>query len=369
MSKQIPPKKTQSAKVPQSLKPRPGMVKIDRKKIEVLRGTLEIRSDKGLAEGTLMSRQTLNRYLNEGEMPSEYLDSLAVRLRTSPQSLMPASSFVQVEELPQLIVPPRTWEVLELSPPTAAANGLTYNIAKLRSTLIREQFARGKIYYLAGVERRNQSKLRECLSRHAIVCECCKNSERVARNRTVIPLGNDTAWWVLDYWIDGSPLDSLIYPWQESPQSLIKHLGTEILLGLDELHSHGIVMRELTPDKVIVSEDHQKCILTDFEMAILTEGTVSVYGRWQDGNSYLAPENVKDSNYNRTPPIVKSRDIYSWAAIMIALLTGDPLADIKRLNECLPQAEIAEFLIRCRHPRADLRPKVVAEVLEDWNKW
>jgi serine/threonine protein kinase len=259
--------------------------------------------------------------------------------------------------------------VRELSPPTAAAHGLTYRIAKLQSTLIDRQFARGKFYDLAGVDQKNQPKLRACLSRHAVVCESCIDSQRIARNRTVVPLGNDTAWWVLDYWIGGSPLDSLVYPWKELSHSLIKHLGTEILLGLDELHSHGIVMRELTPDKVIVSEDQQKCTLTDFEMAILTQGTVSVSGRWKNLRPYLAPENSDDSDYHRKPQIVYSRDIYSWAAIMIELLTGDPLADIKRLSECLPQAELAKYLRGCRHPRADLRPKAVAEVLEVWSKW
>lgn len=369
MSKQIPPKKTQSAKLPQSLKPRPDLVKIDRKKIEIQSGTLKIKSDSKLAEGTLMSRQTLNRYLNQGEMPSEYLDSLARRLKTTSESLMRTSNFAQAEELSQETVPPRNWDVLELSPATSAANGLTYHIAKLQSTLVDGQFARGKFYDLAGVDQKNQAKIRACLSRHAVVCESCIDAQRIARNRTVIPLGNDTAWWVLDYWIDGFPLDALIYPRQELSHSLIKHLGTEILLSLQELHSRGIVMRELTPDKVIVSEGHQKCTLTDFEMAILTQGTVSVSGRWKDRIPYWAPENKEDSFYHRKPQIVERRDIYSWAAIMIELITGDPLADSKRLGQSLPQAELAKFLIDCRHPQADRRPKSVGEVLEVWNKW
>ncbi len=159
------------------------------------------------------------------------------------------------------------------------------------------------------------------------------DAQRIARNRTVIPLGNDSAWWVLDYWMEGVPLESLLYPPQNLSHSIVKQMGTEILLGLDELHSHDIVMRELTPDRVLVSKDYQKCTLTDFEMAILTQGTTSVSGRWKDGSPYLAPENSDDSDYARKPEIVRRRDMYSWAAIMAELLTGNPRADMQMLSE------------------------------------
>lgn len=339
-------------------------------KIEVFSNALRIANVGALAKGTGIPRSTLNRYLHDEEMPIDRLKSLANRLGTTPESLMPISSFAQNAEPPFKVVAPSNFDILEfVSPISSAANGLSFCVAKLKSQLNAKHFSRGKFYWLAGVDQRNQPKLRECLNRHGSVCESCKDALRVARHRIAIPLEHDTAWWVLDHWIDGSPLDSLIYPRQELSHSLIKRLGTEILLGLDELHSYGIVMRELTPDKVIVSEDQERCTLTDFEMAILTEGTVSVSGRWKNRSPYLAPENVDDSDYYRKPEIVKSRDIYSWAAIMIELITGDPLADSKRLGQSLPQAALAKFLIDCRHPRADRRPKSVAEVLEVWNKW
>ena len=372
MSKQIPRKGKESepAKKPVSLVPRPGRVLFDRRKIEAMRQLRGISSDEELAEGTTMSRQTLNRKLKMRDMRLEDLQSIANRLQTTPESLMMVSSFTQAEELPFEMKPPANWSILEvIFPPSNAGNGLCYCIAKLKSRLIEEQYARGKFYWLSGVDRRDMARLRECLSRHARVCERCINATRIARNRTVIPLGDDTAWWVLDHWIDAFPLESLLFPRQELAKSEIKHLGTEILLGLDELHSHGIVMRELTPDKVLVTKDRRSCTLTDFEMAILTQGAVSVSGRWKNRSPYLAPENVDDSDYNRKPEIVKSRDIYSWAAIMIECLTGDPAADLQQLTNSLSNAELAQFLIRCRHPRPDLRPKSVAEVQEVWSQW
>jgi serine/threonine protein kinase len=147
----------------------------------------------------------------------------------------------------------------------------------------------------------------------------------------------------------------------------VKTIGTEILIGLQELHQSKMFFRELAPDRVYLSDDFRKCTLTDFELAKVLQKVPTVSGPWRTSNPYRAPENVESrtiapTNYART-------DIYSWAAIVIELFTGDPNAESEALAKKLHDPQLVTYLMACRSPIFSERPKSVVDVLDVWNKW
>ena len=107
--------------------------------------------------------------------------------------------------------------------------------------------------------------------------------------------------------------------------------------------------------------------LTDFELAKILQDVPTVAGEWLTRNPYRAPELLEGktiawSNYART-------DVYSWAAIVSELFTGNPDANLDALMDKLQERELAEFLFKCRSPLSADRPDSVSKVLDVWNKW
>ena len=103
----------------------------------------------------------------------------------------------------------------------------------------------------------------------------------------------------------------------------------------------------------------------------LPEGSVSVSGRWKKnaGNPFRAPEHIPYSEEARTAEAGIKGDVFSWAAVMIDLLTGNPSANEATLLAALGDAPLSRFLFRCRSKKASVRPNNVSEVLETWQPW
>lgn len=335
----------------------------------------KLMNEKGLSQeqvGKAMnaSRSVVYRVLTEWRIRKYLLERLANAVNTSPENLLRSSSYKERPQ-PKFETPiPNDWKLVEVVKfKTTAANGVLYCIVKLQHTIIEEKFSRGKFYEFGELPDGGLDALRERLKRHATLCQRMSNAEgtRIARNCGITRLMDDTAWWILDDWIEGSTLKSVTA--QESPLTwqAIKHIGTEILLGLDELHSNKIVFRELAPERIYLSNDRLRCTLTDFELAKILQDVPTVAGEWLTRNPYRAPELLEGktiawSNYART-------DVYSWAAIVSELFTGNPDANLDALMDKLPERELAEFLFKCRSPLSTERPDSVSKVLDVWNKW
>jgi serine/threonine protein kinase len=370
MSKKLP-KDMPQGKEPRILKP--GEVFIDANAIRERMGVMGFTSQLQLAEECHMTRPTISRALNSDIIHEAKLIAIAKALGTSPSTLQPMTAYSRAQLVANEIVPPYDWEVASMvTGHVTAANGISYCTAKLRSLALPEVQARGKLYSLLQVYRLDRDSLRERLTRHARVCERLRGSRFLAQHRTIFTFKEDTAWWVLDDWIEGQTLQERLDADKSFSLQSVGEIGLQILFGLQELHAQNIAARELAPERIYTSDDFTRITLTDFEMAkFLPEGSVSVSGRWKekDKNPYRAPEHIPDSDEARTATPGIKGDLFSWAAVIIELLTGNPAAEEGVFQDVLGDKELSGFLTRCRSNRASVRPNNVSEVLEAWQPW
>ncbi|MDR1747184.1 MAG: protein kinase [Tannerella sp.] len=99
---------------------------------------------------------------------------------------------------------------------------------------------------------------------------------------------------------------------------------SEILYGLDALHSNGKVHRDLKPQNVLFKADGTAA-LTDFGLAgdrnkHLTENRLTVRGEIIGTYGYMPPEQV---SANRKATVLPTTDIYSFGVIMYQVITGN----------------------------------------------
>lgn len=254
---------------------------------------------------------------------------------------------------------PAGWRIEQiLGPWVACDNGLQFRLAKLCHTENSNDLARGKYYDLMHIEPQRRSALREHLRRHADVCaRIDPKAGGIAINRHFVKLGSGAAYWVIDHWVRGDTLEECKVRTEVMPLKAVKGIGARILEGLATLHSARVVMRELTPSRVYV--DGESVTITDYELAKLSDGKISVSANWETPNPYRAPE-VSDHN-----PRIQS-DIFSWARIMCYLLSGSPLTRPEAI--AVPELNIGsrKLLTSCLHPSFGKRPASASETLALW---
>ena len=92
---------------------------------------------------------------------------------------------------------------------------------------------------------------------------------------------------------------------------------SEILLGLEYLHSHNIVYRDLKPENVLLDLDgHIK--LTDFGLSKENFEPGHRANSFCGSPEYMSPEMLRGSGHN------KAVDFYGLGAILYEMLTGRP---------------------------------------------
>jgi serine/threonine protein kinase len=146
-----------------------------------------------------------------------------------------------------------------------------------------------------------------------------------------------------------------------------------VALGMDWLHSHDIVLRDLKAANVLITEDrHGKyhCFICDYETSIGVVGT----GFWR------APEILqawKERNLHGRPELFsRAIDVYSYSMTCYEILTGNiPFQDLS-FTDCDPvinglRPELPEYvddwarelLSKCWHSDPAARPSF-GEILE-----
>ncbi len=262
-------------------------------------------------------------------------------------------------------VPPNGWIIESIeSPPLLAANGVSYQVAKLSSKYLQQpaRYARGKFYDTLDAPPVSRRDYQERITRHAAVCSLLPKGTKVPNHIDIRPMADESAWWVLDEWIPSMPLASLIESGMKFPDASIKSIGIQLLETLAVLHSHRCMVRELTPDRILIEDGSTNCYITDFEMAQLLISDISVSGKWKWTTPYRAPEVSENDTHWQS-------DIYSWAMIMIELLSGKPNRDEEWVSANSPSKDIAKLLTCCLDQQYDHRHETIEKAMETLSRW
>eukprot|EP00759_Apiculatamorpha_spiralis_P023354 PhF_6_TR27154/c0_g1_i1/m.39682 len=118
---------------------------------------------------------------------------------------------------------------------------------------------------------------------------------------------------IITEYVSGGPLSGALESFSKIPIPSLKRYLTDVLRGLDYLHSNGIIHRDVKPANALLMIDGQ-CKLTDF-------GAAAMLSKAQTGSEitgtplYMAPEACLGH-------AVKASDIWSIGVMTVELLTG-----------------------------------------------
>jgi len=127
----------------------------------------------------------------------------------------------------------------------------------------------------------------------------------------------DKVVFVMDY-VNGGELFFHLQKDRKFPEDRVRFYIAEIVLGLEYLHSNGVLYRDLKPENLLLTDEGHIC-MTDF--GISKEGLESDDARtatFCGTPEYLAPEVLECNGYG------KAVDWWSLGTLMFEMLTGLP---------------------------------------------
>ena len=179
---------------------------------------------------------------------------------------------------------------------------------------------------------------------------------------------NETAYIVMDF-IEGETLLKKLQREGPMPFDTCLSLLTPIIQALAEVHEHGIIHRDISPDNIMVRPDG-RLILLDLGAA----KDLDIQGR--DGNVQSSQMVAKQGfspieQYQRNASIGPWTDVYAMAATIYYCCTGIlPPTAVDRIVDdtltCQPLLTQAQFdvLADCMHMRPQDRPQSMGTLLQ-----
>ncbi|MHC4136195.1 MAG: protein kinase domain-containing protein [Planctomycetota bacterium] len=148
---------------------------------------------------------------------------------------------------------------------------------------------------------------------------------------------------VMEY-VEGQTLRGLLQELGKVPEDLCRHIGCEVVRGLDAIHAVGAVHRDLKPENVLITKDHVVKVM-DFGVAWLMDTVLKLSrtGEFVGSLLYAAPEQFE----GRAPD--GRADFYSLGLVLYELATG---------KHPFRTGDFAELVNRQLHER----PRPVAEL-------
>eukprot|EP01113_Clastostelium_recurvatum_P050528 TRINITY_DN958_c0_g1_i1.p1 TRINITY_DN958_c0_g1~~TRINITY_DN958_c0_g1_i1.p1 ORF type:complete len:471 (-),score=106.88 TRINITY_DN958_c0_g1_i1:139-1551(-) len=128
---------------------------------------------------------------------------------------------------------------------------------------------------------------------------------------------DDALYFVMDY-INGGELFFHLQREEKFNENRVRFYCAEIVLGLEYLHTCGVLYRDLKPENILLTDDGHIC-MTDF--GISKEGLVADDAKTSTfcgTPEYLAPEILQGKSYG------KAVDWWSFGTLMFEMLTGLP---------------------------------------------
>src|SRR6266540_2300686 len=140
---------------------------------------------------------------------------------------------------------------------------------------------------------------------------------------------DDGSYYMVWEFIDGTNIQKWIFQNGPMPSRLTVEISIQALSGLDHLHSMGLIHRDISPENIMLSQDHHGKLLVkviDFGIAKqLAEGGESGQGLTQTGMflgklKYASPEQagfLKEGEH-----LDPRSDLYSFGIVMYEMLAG-----------------------------------------------
>jgi serine/threonine protein kinase/Tfp pilus assembly protein PilF len=176
--------------------------------------------------------------------------------------------------------------------------------------------------------------------------------------------------------VEGQSLRDLLREKKTMPTKEAISFMTQMLSGLAEAHSQGVVHRDLKPQNIMVDGNGLLRIM-DFGIARTADtATLTGSGEMMGTPDYISPEQVKGESTNA------QSDLYSAGIILYELLTGDvPFKGDTAISKVVARLQVKPTPPRTLNPQIppyleriilklmevdpDLRYKTAAEVLQD----
>ncbi|MCQ2818244.1 MAG: mitogen-activated protein kinase kinase kinase [archaeon] len=122
---------------------------------------------------------------------------------------------------------------------------------------------------------------------------------------------------VLEYCVAGSLL-KMLHLYHNFTEKLIRKYTTQILEGIEYLHSHNVIHRDIKCANILLDRDGY-CKLTDFGLAkIIKADLIKEKNSFEGTPNWMAPEVVKSKETTRFS------DIWSIGCTVIEMIQGKP---------------------------------------------
>ena len=170
---------------------------------------------------------------------------------------------------------------------------------------------------------------------------------------------DDGSYYMVWEFIDGTNIQKWIFQNGPMPPRLVVEIAIQALTGLDHLHSMGLIHRDISPENIMLSQDHHGKLLVkviDFGIAKqLAEGEggqgLTQTGMFLGKLKYASPE---QAGYLKEGEHLDARsDLYSFGIVMYEMLAGR--APFQATN---PHGYILKHVTEKPLPIKDLSPEV-----------
>jgi len=156
--------------------------------------------------------------------------------------------------------------------------------------------------------------------------------------------GGELVFFTMEY-LDGETLAERLRATGEMPRNEILRIAGSVAAGLDEVHRHGIVHRDMKPGNVILARDprgEERVVVTDFGLAKSLDSrpddATTLSGAIAGSPAYMAPEQFTGC------PVTAAADVYALALIVFEMAAGHRAfpeesvlrAAIRRITEDAP---------------------------------
>lgn len=247
-----------------------------------------------------------------------------------------------------------------------ASNGLNYQICRMQHAHVPESQARGKCYELNFLSDAERRRIQTALVRHPRICQRVGRHANIITNITTVADERQNCWWVIDEWISETTMARYL-DGKQLPTTNLSPILRQVAEGLQTLHKADIVWRELSPDNILMKDDHSP-VLCEFELGKLLDGgtTVAPTESWPV-DEFRAPE------VEGNPNVDARADIYSWGRLAVLLACGSlpasPRACTAMLGNASLPKRIVDLIAKCIARSRAQRPATIQQVLRGLRNW